>query len=266
MVDDALRQWLHDRLDCMLDERQSLEGGGPVDCIAPLPAQWLKQVAPGDVGKATALFVRGLDLLRDVLGEAILSAGVPRSYRESERDRDVLERWLRLLQPILQPLAPSSEPRCGRRDLSVFEVLDALAALDAGEVRPIFAPKKGKNRRANRWSLAAAKLDALAWKERLRALGYGEKAANFEITKAFGEQWDTIRKWKPQCDAILGAARVHAELDYAGAPFDPYLRLRGMFAPSRLNALDGLAAAGERYRTEVKRAAELSKRKSKLAA
>jgi hypothetical protein len=146
--------------------------------------------------------------------------------------------------------------------------MDALRALDAGEIRAVFVAKTGKNRRANRWTLARTKLEALAWKKRLLALGYAEKAANFEITKAFGEQWDTIRKWRVQCEQILGADHVRATLDYAGGASDVYMRpaTGGMFAAAKVAPLTNLESAGTAYRAELRRSGELSKRKSRAAA
>jgi hypothetical protein len=208
--------------------------------------------------KARDLMSDVIALAHDIVGHTVVSLGMPGTYH---KDGDVLRAWLSVLYPLLeQAFVP---PGIGKRILSVFDVMDALSALDAGEVQPIFVPNKGKNRRANRWSLAKAKLDALAWKKRLCALGYAEKAANHEITLAFGEQWDTIRKWKRQCENILGENSVYAALLMAGSRMDGYVdKSAGTFCSLRLDPKAGLKAAGEKYRAEVARSAELSKRKS----
>jgi hypothetical protein len=150
------------------------------------------------------------------------------------------------------------------KELSVFDVLNALSALGAGEIQPIFEANRGKNRRANRWSLARTKLDALVWKKRLVATGLTEKQAKYRVMVAFGEQWDTIRKWEPQCEQILGRFHVFWELSYAGGENDFYVRpgWAGFFR--RTPDIDAaLTAAGAKYRHELIRSAVGSKAKSK---
>jgi hypothetical protein len=182
----------------------------------------------------------------------------------------LLKAWLSQLYPLLQPPIGALNGLGELRQLTYFNIMDALSALDAGEVRPVFAPNAGKNRRANRYSLARAKIEALMWKKRLVCLGFREKDARYEITVAFGEQWDTIRKWEKQCTDILGALHVRSSLLFAGSAGDPCVQpvqIKGLFGNRKpLNPLYSVKAAGDAYREEVRRSAELSKRKSRPAA
>jgi hypothetical protein len=262
-VDDELRQSLHDRLDHLLDQRSRIESPHPVNALGAMYAGvFPNAIEPKNRQRARSLFLESVRLARDTLGDGIIRAGLPRTYTVESEQRDLLRGWLRVFHPLLQPWPAVWAVEPDTKELSVFDVLDSLSALDAGEIRPIFAANKGKNRRANRWSLARTKLEALVWKKRLRALGYEEKAANYEITVAFGEQWDTIRKWKVQCEQTLGESHVSAALDYAGSDIDGYLRKTdGMLGGSSLNASFGLKTAGENYRNELRRSADLSKRK-----
>jgi hypothetical protein len=190
------------------------------------------------------------------------------AYSDEADQRIILRSWLEAMIPLLYRRPNALAAFMPKRQLNVFQVINAINALDAGEVQPIFEPKKGKARRANRWSLAQTKLEALAWKKRLIALGETEKNANYAITVAFGEQWDTIRKWRSQCEDILGVNHVTWELEFAGSPKDLYIDTpgTGMFGSSqRLDPQKGLEFAGTAYRNELKRSAELSKRKGRSA-
>jgi hypothetical protein len=261
---ESVRAKFHERLDEIMDRRSELEP----------PAKSLAELAflPGTTpplprGAARYLWLDVIALARDVLGDALRASAIERLYKEDSQQRGLLRSWLSDLWPLLH-VPPSILGIAPQRDLTIFEVMDALSALDAGEIRPLFVANTGKNRRANRWSVARAKLEALVWKKRLRALGYHEKASNLEITMAFGEQWDTIRKWKTQCEQILGAEHVRAAMDYAGSSRDIYVnRPRGGFFGSlKPDPLKSLQTAGNAYRGEVRRSAELSKRKSRAAA
>ena len=98
-------------------------------------------------------------------------------------------------------------------------------------------------------------------------MGLHEKEASFRVTIAFTEQWETIRKWKSQCEEILGEPHVAWELYFAGSDTDPFVRpppnRAGMFGNSRIDPEEALKAAGARYKRERTRAAELSKRKGR---
>jgi hypothetical protein len=260
------RRELHQWLDQILDQRELLQPS--VNALAAFFPAAPQQANSAD--EARELWKKGIAINSDVLGDAVRSSGVDRLYDNDCEQRELLKGWLWDLYPLLHTAPQGVLGIAPKNELSIFDVLDALSALDAGEIRPLFLANKGKNRRANRWSLARAKLEALVWKKRLRALGYAEKAANFEVTMAFGEQWDTIRKWKPQCEQILGTVRVSASLMHAGSSHDHFTKPRprgiGAFASAfRLDPMESLKRAGSIYRLELTRSAELAKRKSRMA-
>ena len=266
-MDEVARKRLHDWLDAILDRRAEIEPPTKANSLGALVGL-SPPIAAVDERDALRVFQSMMRLATDALGEGVRRAALHRCYRTVSGQREVLRGWLRLLWPLLNtpPFGLQTNPD---QDLTIFEVMDAVSALDAGEIRPLFRANTGKNRRANRWSLARAKLEALTWKKRLVALDYLEKAANFEVTKAFQEQWDTIRKWKAQCEQILGDEHVTVALELAGSAGDYFMQPRpaggGIFGaitapPEPLAALKN---AGDRYRTELRRSAELSKRKGK---
>jgi hypothetical protein len=267
-MDEVARKSLHDWLDAILDRRAEIEPPAKLNALGALVG--LSPLIPAvEEQEALQLFQSMLRLAIDALGEGVRRAALHRFYRTDAGQREVLRGWLNQVWPLLNAppfgvlgIAPDQE-------LTIFEVMDALSALDAGEIRPLFRANTGKNRRANRWSLGRAKLEALTWKKRLVALGYLEKAANFEVTKAFQEQWDTIRKWRAQCEQILGDEHVTVALELAGNAGDYFMQPRpaggGIFGaitapPEPLTALKN---AGDRYRAELRRSVELSKRKGK---
>jgi len=265
-MDDVTREKLHARLDEILDRRAEIEPPESPDRVNYLGAlsgyaPSTPEVPPAD---ARELFSAMIELARDALGDQVRRSGLWRHYSNPAQQRKIVKSWLDELWPIINAPPQSALTIAPQSELTVFDLMDAISALDAGEIRPMFVANTGRNRRANRWSLAQTKLEALAWKRRLLALGYREKAANFEITKAFQEQWDTIRKWQPQCEAILGRSHVAVSLGHAASTADYYVRPRsGLFGPVRPDPIKSLQSAGDRYRAELNRSAELSKRKGR---
>ncbi len=267
LVDNSQRALLHARLDSILHDRDRIEEPAPANALQAL----LGQVTPGvssELG-ARAILRDTIEFAKDVLGDSVRFAAFERTYKENAEQRQVLRGWLATFLPLIN--APTQSSIFGLapyQELTIFQVLDALSALDAGEIQPLFEARKGKNRRANRWSLARAKLEALLWKKRLVALGHAEKSANYQVTVAFGEQWDTIRKWKAQCEQVLGPGDVTWQLEYAGSTRDIYVSppRGGLFGGWKPDPDAALRTAGSAYRSEVQRSAELSKRKCRAAA
>lgn len=267
-MDDAERKALHDRLDAILDRRAELDPTpsepSPLGGLLGIP--WHSDYGHVDYSDAREVFSWMISLACEALGEPIRRAAFRRLYGDDADQRAVVRSWLDELWPLLHVPPQTVTASAPLLELTVFDLLNAISALDAGEIRPLFLANTGRNRRANRWSLAQTKLQALAWKKRLLALGYAEKAANFEITKAFQEQWDTIRKWKSQCEQILGMGHVVGTLAFAGSPSDYHMTPRsGIFGAIKPDPLQALQSAGDSYRAELIRSAELSKRKSRGA-
>ena len=262
MVNDQLRRSLHKRLDDLLDRRSALEVDATVNVLGQLEVHCATTALL--VARSRPLVRDAAQLARDLVGDNLQDAAFRCGPEDQKRPREILKDWLGLVLPLLK-----QRPHFGflKRQLTVYDVLDGLSALDAGEVQPLFKANTGKNRRANRWTLARTKLSALAWKKRLLAMGVPDKEASFRVTVAFQEQWETIRKWKSQCEEILGEDHVKWDLHFAGDETDPFIHppqtRSGMFGSSRLDPDQALATAGANYVRERRRAAELSKRKGR---
>lgn len=261
MVDPELRRRLHERLDEVLDQRSALEPEASINTLGQLAAHYAGNASDGV--KARPLFFQVAELARDIIGENLRNAVLLSVSVERKRPREIVKDWLALVHPLLTQWPALGAPT----KVTVYDVLDGLSALDAGEIQPLFKANTGKNRRPNRWSMARTKLEALIWKKRLLAMGVHDKEASFRVTVAFGEQWETIRKWRPQCESILGEEHVKLELYFAGSDSDPYVGVKrartGMFANHSIDPEESLLAAGASYQRERVRAAELSKRKQR---
>jgi hypothetical protein len=261
VVDPELRRKLHERLDQLLDKRSALEPEGPFNSLGRL-ANLHAEIASRGI-EARPLFFQAAELARDVIGEDLRNGVLNSVSAQRKQPRQMVRDWLGLVHPLLTQWPAWVTPA----KITLYDVLDGLSALDAGEIQPLFKANTGKNRRANRWSLAKAKLDALVWKKRLLTMGIPEKEASFQVTVAFSEQWETIRKWKSQCEAILGPEHVKLELYFAGSDSDPYIGTHpvrtGMFANRPIDPIESLRAAGREYQRERARSAELSKRKGR---
>lgn len=268
-LDSETREWLHSSLDRLIEQAEQAEqkytDPDATASVATYPAvNALLAVRPPQANVppwvADAIIVEGMKLLSSAVGPAVLRGYFDRPASTGPELRRLLRFWIWALNPLLDRGIYSG----GSESLSIWKVMDGLSALDAGEIQPLFRAETGRNRRANRWTLARCKLEALVWKKRLIALGMTEKRANHKITVAFGEQWDTIRKWRDQCSRILGAAHVASMLTFAAGPTDPFLNgRRGMFGASApLDHEKGLAADGERYREELNKVSSLKPAKA----
>lgn len=264
-VSDQERARLHSALDALLDQRQSWDaingnsfGGSVLGGHAGLPTYTnLAENASGE--DAREIVKDGAKLLRDALGTALRSAAFQRPIRDEDGGKRVLSEWLRLVEPLLE--TPSSFGSAPDQYLRLYEVFIGLSALSAGEVQPLFQPGDRGKKPANSYSLAWAKLRALEWKETLGALGYKDGDANNIISQAFGEQWDTIRKWRQSCGSVLDDITVAYCLEKAR----DVCRYQSQ-SPSRLfgglrTPEEDLKLAGTRYRDERRRSAEASKTK-----
>ena len=261
MEDDLMRRALHEQLDLLLDTRDAIEV--PIE-------NYLGRLNCGphevsDSWAATKLYVGTIAFTREILGQAVISAAIPRIYEEEKDQRGILLTWLMYVLPLIDAPPQTILALAPLTELTIHDVLNALSALNAGEIQPMFRANTGKNRRANRWTLARAKLQALVWKKRLEALGHTGKSANYEVMVAFGEQWDTIRRWRGQCKEILGDSYVEFILSLAGNSNDLYVKppRGGMFGGWRPDPMGDLCRAGESYRTELRRSADLSKGKGR---
>lgn len=260
------RARLHEQLDAILDARQQLETANDIPGYNALLGAYLSfaDLSTKPIGQAaSALMTKMSSLAAEAMGIPLRCAAFQIPANGPKGQRAALKSWLNNLEPILslpQPTILGSAPDCYLTD---FDVYIALSALDAGEVQSIFQPEKRGNRRANNYSLSTARLSALEWKRRLLALEYSEGDANNAITAAYGEQWDTVRKWEASCRATLGDAHVDVFLNRAKTEAKTRFRPTGIFGSGLSAVPDRLARAGDVYKHEKKKAAELSRAKKR---
>jgi len=259
---------LHKALDALLDSRAKWDRVNVADSdTSVLGRLFLRSVSHAHLAEEPAgsdareLMGQAANFLRDVLGPAVRSAALQLPIRDGDGGKNVLSGWLRLLEPILDTSQPTIIGGAPDQYLALFEVFVGLSALKAGEVQPLFQPGERGNKPANAYSLALAKLLALEWKETLGALGYKDGEANNLISQAFGEQWDTIRKWRRSCATVLDEFMVSYCIRKAGDVSRYQSRFaQGFFGAPRTPEED-LRSAGNLYRMERRRAAEASRSK-----
>lgn len=266
------RQQLHARLDAILDLRIELEDEAGMPHRAEYPSFALglgsyAQHSTTPAGpKARALLKDAIAVTADAVGIPLRCAALQQPAEGGPGQREALRTWLSTLEPLFKLPAPNL--LAGNDCLEEYTVWLGLRALDVGEVWEIFRPGDRGNRPANLYSLSVARLSALEWKRRLIALGHSEGDANREITTAYGEQWDTIRKWKASCCATLSEAYVAAFLQHAET--DEKFRQSGyrggLFGKIMAEPFSvRLERAGQKYRYEKKLAADLSPAKRRAA-
>lgn len=266
--DISWQQRLHAKLDAIIALRAKLEeeaGVGTPKAIA-MGLSYAHLATTPVAPKARVLMREAAALAADAVGEPLRCAAFQMPANDGAGQRAALREWLSVLDPILDLPRPTFFSSTADQILEEHVVWLGLRALDVGEVREIFQPRNRGNRPANSFSLSIARLTALEWKRRLMSLGYSEGDANREITAAFGEQWDTIRKWEASCGSTLGEAFVAASL--RRAEHDEKARADapgGLFGARRQTSLERLRFHGEQYKVEKRRAAELSPAKQRAA-
>jgi hypothetical protein len=262
------RQRLHAKLDAIIDRRDELEaeaGVTPPSAFVALRLSYahLSMTAAGP--KARTLMREAASLAAEAVGEPLRCAAFQTPANDGPGQRAALRDWLSMLTPILDLPMPTFLGSAPNEYLGEHTVWLGLRALDVGEVWQIFQPGKRGNRPANLYSLSLARLAALQWKRRLLSLGFSEGDANREITAAFGEQWDTIRKWEASCSATLGKVFVADGLNRADHDEKARPRSTGLTAAYDQEPLERLAFAGTQYRQAKRLAAELSPAKQRAA-
>lgn len=107
-------------------------------------------------------------------------------------------------------------------------------------------PSQGKrSSRLNTYRLAHHQVRALAWAELFRERGVAPSAYQGQIALAFGETWETIRKWRSKLRERLGSAEVDERIWFASSISSPWRRL----SDEQIDTL--LTKDGKAYRTEL---------------
>ena len=270
LEDPDWRRDLHAKLEAILDERAELEARAEIRQTHENSAFQHGSYAYLSKGpvrlEAHALLRAAASLAAEAVGVPLRSAALQMPANDGPGQRAALRDWLNALEPLTYLPLPTPLTNEGDESLAEHIVWLGLRALDVGEVWDLFEPGKRGNRPANLYSLSIARLSALEWKRRLLSLGHSEGDANRQITAAYGEQWDTIRKWERSCAATLGSVFVAASLARADHDESHNVgRPRGLFGRLMDPPAERLQAAGDKYRTQKRRAAELSPAKQRAA-
>lgn len=270
-LDNDWRAQLHAELDRVIDRRLAIESEAGVsttpNALSGLLNLSCSHLWNTEVGKqARDLFKEVASLAADCLGSSVRSMALQRGHTSNSERRSEFLNWLYLVEPLLSAPMPSALSSAPHQVLAPYEVFSALYALDAGEVRSIFEPKKVGNKPKNIYSLAHARFEALKWKKKLILLGHEPGPANVLITNAFGETWDTIYRWKKSCVDALGETYVgfllaHSRKEAQRYVDQPPAGLLG--AAFKRDPIKDLERDGGVYKAERRRAAELSPRKNK---
>ncbi|MEO5375635.1 MAG: hypothetical protein H7840_15425 [Alphaproteobacteria bacterium] len=97
-----------------------------------------------------------------------------------------------------------------------YSAMNALHALDFGEVQPILRPVKSR-RNGNSYSLDIARLYAISHVEHLRSLGMKKNAAVTRVAEAYGATVDAVLAWEKRLPSTLGEIFVRHTLKHAKA-------------------------------------------------
>ncbi|WP_076068297.1 hypothetical protein [Sphingomonas montana] len=126
--------------------------------------------------------------------------------QDSEASRRSVAAWLELLQPAIL----SANIDRHKDGLTVRDVSNGLAALDAGELPDLFKPSKRKGRERNSYTLAKLRLEIVELYSGLLKAGMprreAEKLANEASARAPA---DTRRKWKAAAERNLTATEFN---------------------------------------------------------
>lgn len=151
---------------------------------------------------------------------------------------------------LASELFASLENYSGPHPSSLIAASHELRAIAAGDAPRIFAQHEAaKGHRTNAYRLALRQLAAFEWEAFLSERRDSVAARRAEISRAFGAQWDTIRKWRAPISLLLGSGRVEAAERYARLTAQEGWPLRGRAHDDG----DALSADGRAYQDELRR-------------
>ena len=259
------RRVLHEKLDAIIDRSADFEARADVQPSAFGFASYAYLAKSPFRRDAQGLLRAATELAAEATGVPVRAAALQAPANDGPGQRAALREWLNAFDPLTQLPQPTIMGNDFDDCLAEHTVWLGLRALDVGEVWDIFQPGHRGNRPANLYSLSMARLSALEWKRRLLSLGHSEGEANRQITAAYGEQWDTIRKWESSCGVTLGKDFVAASLRRADHDEKHHVAPRSLFGKLMDPPATRLQRSGDKYRTEKRRAAELSPAKQRAA-
>ncbi len=159
------------------------------------------------------------------------------------------EARLNCLADRLNIFAP---PSMGEDRLSLEALARELRAMAKGDKPQITEPAPFHGLKApNAIRIAHHKLRALQWDAFLKSRGNRPADRHNAIASAYGEDWTTIYRWKPQVAAALGVTELDVGLDLASCTITP----KNLVFPyeTTAQAMSALEADGCAYRDERKR-------------
>jgi hypothetical protein len=263
-LSDEERAALHEQLDELLDMRDKLYQEHDIKEASTITGllslgNFDGHPAPTELAQpALALLTKSQAFIAEVLSNPIVDAAL----HPPLKSRYLLSHWMFALQPILDGPKGIALENAPHEHLHFYNVIKALSALDAGQVEDIFKPANRNNSRLNQYDLSWAKYEGLVMREELILWGQKAGEANLLVSRAFGENWETIRKWEKPLhqylnSLIVGSIKIEAKKSYDKGN-TPHGLIGGGLTGYYAAWQKRLKIAGEKYRLELKKAAELS--------
>jgi hypothetical protein len=210
------REKLHQELDAIIDMRNSyseqklkydefmdykLKHHGDETPTEEEVEIWLKLIENCN-SEAHNLVLILLKLSGNISGydaQKQISSTLPHSENEISIIRSAFANWLEMLSQFFQ----ENEDGESHEGAILQHLALSLEALNAGETTEILSPLRTSGLRINSFTLAKHQLVALCWVRHLIAIGEKPHIAHSAVSKAYGTNWDTIRKWEEPCKRAL---------------------------------------------------------------
>lgn len=149
------------------------------------------------------LAAQAADLIADVCGDWV---------KVSENDADGPLDYAALALTIWQPAIAMHDEHDDFWDRLISEIRRLPFGDEPELLRPAPRPRGAHARPAQ---LAFRRLAALSWAAYLKSRGIKPSVYHFQISAAFGTDWDAIRKWRGLIGNVLGQSMVDRQIAYA---------------------------------------------------
>ncbi len=214
--DPFFREMLHRSLDALLDDRLRLS----------LDEEGIRD-------RASYYIVRSSTFLALCIGNEIMRLAFDPVSDEGNSANQALSARLCALFPLIRF---GSDPWEETKGLSVWDIVEELYAIEAGEPPSILTANKRKpGQRKSRYRQAILRLAALEWDEVLKEEVNDTEKRHTLIAEAFGTSWETIAHWRRGITKTLGIKEWEERL-WTGAE----ARRKGSWDPISEMKTDGL--------------------------
>lgn len=155
-----------------------------------------------------AVLFQALHIVREALGSENI-APVFQQTGDGPRDARGDLDWC---MTVLATLVRRNRNALGPQTFDFAAVQEALAALNVGEVRPIFHPSPAPGKRSEAFTLAQHRLQAVGWRSfYLAQRGRGaEGSATLTVANAYGVAASTLRSWPALCERDLEKGKAQS--------------------------------------------------------